>query len=918
MQTSTTPHERPAPGLGRSRPRIVALLATLALTLTVLAFVVPPSGQVPAGATAQSGQLGTNLGAVTYYDGLVVFANLMDQASEWIPQRTGGAWGSGDPLTLRADGWPASLAASQYATAVLAEVRYPAGTYAVSWSGKGTFDINGRSFGSPTVSGGTGTVTLDGSSIALLNLRTTNVSDPVRSIDVRVPGESPTAVFRSTYLARLTPYTAVRFMDWQRTNSTFADATRTFTCANRTLPTSFSQGTPAGVSVERMVDLANTIDADPWFTVPHEASPDWVTCHAKVVAARLEVGLTPRYEFSNETWNPQFRAFHEVQAEGVADGLGSGDAFLALQQQHGLRHVETMAAVQAVFATAGRPFTRVMAGQAANAWVLEQRLGATGATTATDEVAIAPYLHVHGYNLFDAADAAEVATWSQATLFANLATSQTTEVDAWTGDHLALATRFGKRLVTYEAGQHLAGDTANATLTSLLTAANRSSAMGTAYATYLNRWKTMTGGALLMHFTDVGPFTQFGSWGALESPEQTTSPKYAALVAYADGAPPDVGDLGFVPVTPSRLVDSRASSSVGGFVTPWGPGTVRQIQVTGRGGVPADAAGVVVNIAAVKPSSSGGLTIWPTGEPQPASPDVRTTAGMTLDDLVTVPVGNGGAVSIANTRGTVDVLVDVVGYLTTSTAGTVSGFTPLTPGRILDSRPTSRVGAFATPWGPGQTRTVPVAGRAGVPGDASAVVLTVTAVNPTNASVVAVWPAGAQRPAAASALHVPAGRPTSNQIVTTLGSAGSVAVANRSGTTDVTVDVVGYYRAGTGARYVPIAPVRVLDSRPGTAVGAWTTPWGPATERVVQVTGNPGIPAGAVAVTGTWLTRTPTQASRLLVGGSGLTTPVSLSFPANHTTSQSVTARLADNGSVSVRNAVGRTDVIAEIDGYYR
>ena len=480
------------------------------------------------------GNLGTNLGAVTYYDGLVPFANLMDQAGDWVPQRVGGPWGSGSPLVLRRDGWPALLRAGQFASAVLAEVRYPAGVYAVSWAGRGSFDINGTTFG--TGAGGSRRqVTLDGRSLVVLNLRATDPANPLRSIRLTVPGESPNAVFRSSYLRQLAPYRAVRFMDWQRTNATFADPVRTFSCGNRTLPSSYSQGTGRGVSVERMVQLANILGVDPWFTIPAEATPDWITCHAKVVSSRLLPRLKPRYEFSNETWNPTFRAFHDLTAEGQRLGLGGGDAYLGLQLRVGQRHAAAMSLVARTFAAAKRPVVRVLAGQAANAWVLDRRLAAAGAATNTDEIAIAPYLGIPGADPFDSAQAAAISRWTQQLLFARLAVAQNTEVNRWIADHVALARRSGKRLVAYEGGQHLAGDPGNAALTSLFTRANRSAQMGAAYRTYLGRWRMATGNALFMHFSDVGPYTRFGSWGALEYPGQRTSPKYAALSAYALG-----------------------------------------------------------------------------------------------------------------------------------------------------------------------------------------------------------------------------------------------------------------------------------------------------------------------------------------------------------------------------------------------
>ncbi|MFM8410315.1 MAG: hypothetical protein ACKOCT_08555, partial [Alphaproteobacteria bacterium] len=264
-----------------------------ALFVAILVAIFP--GRVRA---AAPGRLGTNLGAVTYYDGIVPFADLVQQAGDWVPNQDGAPWGQGSPLRLRRDGWPSRLSAGQVATTVLAEVRYPAGTYTVSWSGRGTFDVNGKVFSS----GNTGTVELDGQSIVILNLRATDPSDPLRAIRVVVPGESPTAVFRQAWIAQLAPYRAVRFMDWQRTNSVPWEPRRTsFTCGKRVLPGSYSQGTSAGVSVERMVELANRLGVDPWFNVPHEAATSWIRCHAKVVAASLSPGLVARYEFSNET-----------------------------------------------------------------------------------------------------------------------------------------------------------------------------------------------------------------------------------------------------------------------------------------------------------------------------------------------------------------------------------------------------------------------------------------------------------------------------------------------------------------------------------------------------------------------------------------------------------------------------------------
>lgn len=215
-----------------------------------------------------AGTLGTNLAGITYYDGLVPFSDLVRQAGDWVPQQAGAEWGAGPPLSLRTDGWPARLRSGQYATLPVAEMRYPAGTYRITWKGDGSFDVNGAEFSGRA---GRGSVTLDGTSLVLLNIRATDPANPLRAVRMIAPGERPGRMFRGAYLRSLAPYRAMRFMDWQRANGTFDDPVPTHSCATRVRPGSVSQGQRRGASVEVMVALANATGADPWFVIPHTA-----------------------------------------------------------------------------------------------------------------------------------------------------------------------------------------------------------------------------------------------------------------------------------------------------------------------------------------------------------------------------------------------------------------------------------------------------------------------------------------------------------------------------------------------------------------------------------------------------------------------------------------------------------------------
>src|SRR4051794_34816927 len=76
--------------------------------------------------------------------------------------------------------------------------------------------------------------------------------------------------------------------------------------------------------------------------------------------------------------------------------------------------------------------------------------------------------------------------------------------------------------------------------------------------------------------------------------------------------------VGYVPLAPSRLLDTR--SGIGapkGLVAAAG---LVQLQVTGRGGVPASGvSAVVLNVTATQAAGAGFVTVYPTGASKPTA-----------------------------------------------------------------------------------------------------------------------------------------------------------------------------------------------------------------------------------------------------------------------------------------------------------
>ncbi|MDP1807185.1 MAG: hypothetical protein Q8K72_18555, partial [Acidimicrobiales bacterium] len=115
------------------------------------------------------------------------------------------------------------------------------------------------------------------------------------------------------------------------------------------------------------------------------------------------------------------------------------------------------------------------------------------------------------------------------------------------------------------------------------------------------------------------------------------------------------------PLAPARVLDTRFGE--GAPTGPLAGGMPMNLQVTGRGGVPATGVtAVILNVIAVEPAVGGFLTVWPAGAPLPLASNLNFATGQTVPNLVVVKVGAGGEVSIYNGGGTAHLVADVAGW----------------------------------------------------------------------------------------------------------------------------------------------------------------------------------------------------------------------------------------------------------------
>ncbi len=122
-------------------------------------------------------------------------------------------------------------------------------------------------------------------------------------------------------------------------------------------------------------------------------------------------------------------------------------------------------------------------------------------------------------------------------------------------------------------------------------------------------------------------------------------------------SPPNAGVSGglfFFPVTPARILDTRAA---GGVFS----GTI-QVDVLGaNAGIPATAAAYVLNSTVIPVGGLDYLTLWRDGVPMPLASILNALDGAVTSNMAIVPAGTNGFLDAFASNNT-DLLLDIAGY----------------------------------------------------------------------------------------------------------------------------------------------------------------------------------------------------------------------------------------------------------------
>ena len=379
----------------------------------------------------------------------------------------------------------------------------------------------------------------------------------------------------------------------------------------------------------------------------------------------------------------------------------------------------------------------------------------------------------------------------------------------------------------------------------------------------------------------------------------------------------------FVPYGPARILDTR--NGTGAPQAQVGPNGTVKVKIEGTGTIPSSGVtAVALNLTATDTNGSGLVEAYADGTAQPNVSNLNYSAGQTVPNAAIVPVGQDGYIDLTNAgtlAGKIDLLADATGYFTQTPH---SGYTPLNPDRLLDTRNGTGTGGVVAKAQPNKPLVLTIAGAdsGALPASGiTAVALNVTTTNTTGSGIVTVYPDGTSAPTTSN-LNYAANQTVANSVIVPVGNDGKIDLVNQgatAGSIDLLADVTGYYSTNSPNAFVPLTPDRLLDTRTtGTPLAA-----GSAT----AITFNSADPSAPYTATAFVCNITVTQTS-----GTGFITayPYGSVLPdvsnLNYTPGQTV-ANLAQisTGGISPSSAefsnngalAGPVQLIVDVFGYY-
>jgi len=246
----------------------------------------------------------------------------------------------------------------------------------------------------------------------------------------------------------------------------------------------------------------------------------------------------------------------------------------------------------------------------------------------------------------------------------------------------------------------------------------------------------------------------------------------------------DPSGIGFYPMTPCRLVDTRPGAPCTIITGALMGGTSSTLPILSSScHVPSTAAAYSLNLTLVPPAAVSYLSVYPTGQSRPVVSTLNDLTGTILANAAIAPAGSGGSIDVFVSN-TTDLVVDINGYFAPVAEGALSLYA-LPPCRVLDTRQPTGAPPFA-----GGINVDVIGSGCGGTSAAQAYVFNATVVPPGPLGYVTLWPEGSVQPVV-STLNALDGAITSNMAIVPTSNTQISAFADAK--TYLILDISGYF-----------------------------------------------------------------------------------------------------------------------------
>lgn len=534
--------------------------------------------------SGKSPSLAMGLNGISDWSTQHPFVDVMKTAREWIGHLPG-QWGGWDAARLErngyldANGWPKNIPdeVTHIETFILTDQPKEStslkGRYRLKYKGEGSIRVGGQA---QNVTYKKGEIwfsyTPDEDPVGISIKKTDPNKNGNYIRDISVVKQSDIAlfevgvIFNPHWVKRIKNLRSVRFMDWMFTNGSTQSK-----WATRPQTTDYTY-TRYGVPIAQMVQLSNEIGADPWFTIPHLATDDYIRNFATYVRDNLDPNLKAYVEYSNEIWNFTFpQTTWALQQAKIR--WGSKSKTEGWMQFAGMRAANMAQIWGDVYGDAhAKRLVRVIATHTdwpgleksmllAPLWQAEDTTNNHPPVSYFDAYAVSGYF---GHNFGSDEKVPQILKWIEqskematnaATDLGLLNAARDAHIDAHKYDHAVklaaneiskgsindlltdalpyqakVAADNGLELIMYEGGTHVVGlaDWVNNTeLTAFFNHLNYTDEMGDLYTKLLQEWRGL-GGTMFNAFVDVANASKWGSWGALRHLDDS-NPRWDSL-----------------------------------------------------------------------------------------------------------------------------------------------------------------------------------------------------------------------------------------------------------------------------------------------------------------------------------------------------------------------------------------------------